>query len=385
MDPLGHWRRSPQARAQQLYVAFSEIASSCLDYCEGSKVLREAAASNGRLNWASTILYYCMIHSARLLVFLPFGDFPTNHAQLAKCFAENGGGGVRTNWLDGFAGQQVGTYRASVTFARISEFWSIADQPEGARRHLVRMGQVLIPARNLRNENNYEALLIAHEYQHPYVTPAFRDLADTMREAASEALKMSVEWFRAYLLVRVGATAGGSLEEAQFVSRYVRTRVEQPIQSWYGTDIADETADLLRPLSVPSGAANDTAVERMERDVDFAVFHPKAGLMTDFERKVGEFRATVQYPRVYQERKRRLEAEERRRLEAQKRKTEKATHDIFNAIRRSDVAAVNGLIAKGADVHATDQEGRTPLMRAEERGNERIVQILRDAAKDKRE
>jgi hypothetical protein len=204
-----------------------------------------------------------------------------------------------------------------------------------------------------------------------------------MREAASETLKMSVEWFRAYLLDRVGATAGGSLEEAQFVGRYVRTRLEQTIKSWYGADIANETADLLRPLSAATGTANEIAMERMERDVDFAVFNSKAGLITDFDLKVREFRATVQYPRVNQERNRRLEAEGHRRLEAQKRKTEKATHDIFNAIRRSDVAAVKALIAKGADVNVTDQEGKTPLKRAEEKGNDQIIQILGEAPKKK--
>ena len=384
LDPLDYWREIPERRAQQLYVAFSEFASSCLDYCEGCKVLREAVASDGRLNWASTILYYALVHSARLLVFLAFGDFPTNHKQLANCF-EDGGGDVRTNWLDGFAHPPRGPYRASVTFTRLCDFWSIAGQPEAVTRSLARMGRVLSSARELRNENNYEALLIAHEFRHAYVTPVFRDLADTMQEAAFESLRISLEWFKAYLLGRQGTDSICSREEIELVDRYLRTRIEQPIQQWYGAHFANEIANSLSLLSASAGTVNDFAVEQMEHDIDFAVFNPKAALMRDFTRKVEEFGATIRYPRVDHERTLRLDEEKIRRLEAQKRRAKKATHDIINAIRRSDASAVNALIARGADLRATDEEGRTPMMHAEVKGDERIVKILREASTNKGE
>ena len=53
--------------------------------------------------------------------------------------------------------------------------------------------------------------------------------------------------------------------------------------------------------------------------------------------------------------------------------------ELLNAIRKSDVASVKSLLAKGVNVNATYRYDRTPLSFACDRGNTEIVKLLLDA------
>src|SRR5690242_1443895 len=51
---------------------------------------------------------------------------------------------------------------------------------------------------------------------------------------------------------------------------------------------------------------------------------------------------------------------------------------LLAAVRKSDVAGVRALLAKGADVNAKSPYGATPLFFACDRGNLEIVKLLLD-------
>ncbi len=77
------------------------------------------------------------------------------------------------------------------------------------------------------------------------------------------------------------------------------------------------------------------------------------------------------------ERKReRLEAELERKKSARERKAKEATRNLFGAIRRNDIQAVKGLLAKGADINAKDSEGVGILEHARMKGNVKILELL---------
>jgi hypothetical protein len=57
----------------------------------------------------------------------------------------------------------------------------------------------------------------------------------------------------------------------------------------------------------------------------------------------------------------------------------KKTRALANAIRRGDVAAVEALLAKGANPRAVDSEGRTMRAMADAKGDRRILELLRRA------
>lgn len=62
--------------------------------------------------------------------------------------------------------------------------------------------------------------------------------------------------------------------------------------------------------------------------------------------------------------------------EAVKRKTEKATQDIFKAVRRKDVNAIISLRIKGADLNFKNESGFTVLEYAKQIGDEKIINAL---------
>jgi hypothetical protein len=81
-----------------------------------------------------------------------------------------------------------------------------------------------------------------------------------------------------------------------------------------------------------------------------------------------------------------VEAEEERQHIAKESKraheAEKATQNLFNAVRRSDEKAVEALLNKGANIKGTGNEGTTVLDLAEAQGNQRIIELLKNVPAD---
>jgi len=282
-----YWRQSAEHSSQRLYVAFCELASAALDYSEGVS----NRPNNERSNWASTALYYSIVHSARLLVFLPLGDFPTAHNKLSDCFRRDGERYARTDWLNAFLRVATPRVAGDLLLSRFStevipptlyEYWEQMVETEPAESFLEWLASLLVQAKALRNENNYEALLIAHEFHHPVMTDLFTQFTTGMREAASRTLGKTAQWFDQYLRTDSDLPTGAR----RFICGYVDSRIIFPVSAWYGDRVAQELRNLLAPLRDDPLACDLRDAEEITRAVDFAIFDPKAGLMKDFRGKV---------------------------------------------------------------------------------------------------
>ena len=71
-------------------------------------------------------------------------------------------------------------------------------------------------------------------------------------------------------------------------------------------------------------------------------------------------------------------AEEERHTSAAERKAEKATHDIFSAIRRKDTKAVQALLLRGARLDIPNASGITALAYAQTLAHAPILQLLQN-------
>ena len=102
---------------------------------------------------------------------------------------------VGTDWLNKYlkvAGESTEQFSAKVSSAMLLEYWSprlIADR-DTVCKNLAHFGKLLAQARELRRENNYEALLIAHEYRHD-LGESFTSLSASMDKAALFALRFA--------------------------------------------------------------------------------------------------------------------------------------------------------------------------------------------------
>jgi hypothetical protein len=278
-----YWNQNPEQSSQRLYVAFCELASAALDFSEGVRTKFQVQPNDERSNWASTALYYSIVHSARLLVFLPFGDFPTRHDQLARCFQLESTGTIGTNWLNGFLRVSAFGYRRERRHIRhtryltelapphLYKYWHQTINDQSTEIFLEWMGELMEQARSLRNENNYEALLIAHEYDHKFMSDLFTQFTHEMYEGAKRTLGSTATYFDRYLKANNNLPRGASA----FIADYVGKRILNPISRWYGDQVADEIGNLLSPLSVDPSTPYSLEANEIHRAVDFAIFDPE--------------------------------------------------------------------------------------------------------------
>ena len=321
------WSHSDESRSQRFYVALCEFTSALLDYATGTDLLGRKAISPstwrldgtppdmGRLNWASTCLYYSLVHMGRTVVFLPLGDFPRGHNELAGCFVPesddsqtdprvcptcNRPFGRRktkpTDWLCNVTrGLRDRDERITGVHAALPElihFWrglpgNDRDPQEQVENTLQRFGTALRRAKELRNDNNYEALLIAHEYDHEVMTEAFKALATAMKGLADKWLESLGVWFARYLQARTGEQWDCAPEaKIGFAKPFLKDGVLGAIEVWYGPETARAVGDFMRPIAALPEPADRASADKIDRGVNFDMFSPKKSLMQGFEKKV---------------------------------------------------------------------------------------------------
>ena len=183
MKPIDYWQLEANHSDQQFYVAFSILASACSDYAVGAD-LRLGA----KLNWACTALYYSLVHAARLSCFVEAGDFPTGHKELGDLFV-NGRLTVRRSWVE------RRLLPLDHRIEPIDEFCLSGLSPQDRSQ----WGEILTQARKLRDDANYEGLLISNEYSHERVTACFAQLAKTLQMISELQVPKSIQAFKRFV------------------------------------------------------------------------------------------------------------------------------------------------------------------------------------------
>ncbi len=188
-EPNEFWESNDRYRDEKFYTAFCILVSACSDYAAGIKLKRQ-----NNLNWACTVLYYSLVHAARLMCFVQTGDFPRQHNELGDLLSQRrrtvGGGNT---WIGKELQRYVSKYDIEVE--PVTEFRLNGLAPESRKR----WGEILEAAKPLRNDANYEGLLISHEYDHEVVTELFKGLANTFHKACETLLPDAVYLFKDFV------------------------------------------------------------------------------------------------------------------------------------------------------------------------------------------
>lgn len=301
MPALQYWRITRQRLAQRFYIALCLLVASVQDGFLGSRERR-----GGNLNWSATISYYSLVHTGRLLLFLSVGDFPRSHDRL-KRFLEGrsqetaSAGRYPFDWLMRFSRESGAVFARPEDegplgwhlFPIVSEYLYELMGPDAPQR-LERLGQVFVRAKGLRNDANYEALLIAHEQQHR-ITPAFESLADAMSRAAMEtALPLAREAFAAFLARDPDMRADEEQYRA-FLDDHVGRFLEPDLRSKLAPD--EELPGVLQAYLEPF-RAGEGGVEHAElsHNISEGIFEGKGSLMRGFEEDIATFDELVRQP-----------------------------------------------------------------------------------------
>jgi len=183
MKPNEYWEQNSAYRDQQFYAAFCILASACSDYAVGAEL-----RFRNKLNWACIVLYYSLVHAARLTCFVETGDFPTKHKELGDLFSQ-GSLRVSSSWVK----SRLQPHDNHVE--PITEFRLVGLSGENR----IQLGQILTEARKLRSDVNYEGLLISNEYSHEKVTECFERLAKILNIASEQQIPKMVEVFKNFV------------------------------------------------------------------------------------------------------------------------------------------------------------------------------------------
>lgn len=196
MIPEDFWNQDDRHRDQKFYVGFCMLESALGDYA----IARDLHCHN-KLNWASTTYYYSLVHALRLVCFIPLGDLPMGHTDLAKLYKDGAfcSEKRRERWLPRFRKDIV--FENQILFNRdcIARYYVSEQNYPTLNNKLERWGKILDKARECRNDSNYEGLIIAHEHIHQVVTDDFNRLAIIFLKTCEEILPEIILLFKKFI------------------------------------------------------------------------------------------------------------------------------------------------------------------------------------------
>lgn len=303
------WRESDDRVKQFWYVSFCLMMSSIQDRLTGL-ALRES----GNLNWATTAFYYSAVHSGRLVCFVCSGDYPTSHAVLASLFAKSiapkkqkrkhtshfdwldtfraylaapdGGEGAATKSDSGSADNQAQDGRPFID--------AIYETMPNLREALDRFSPLLVKFKNLRNDCNYEALLVANEKNHFKATDTFEKLVTSADAASRLACNVAVDAYNLNLrsaeCLRPNRDGFHTSHNMFLQSRFVPSLGEKFQQSIIATRELHRIAGDLDWPGTPSGINVDDFLE----PIIYNIFGEKQGLMLRWRQDVDLLRGTLE-------------------------------------------------------------------------------------------
>lgn len=297
---VAYWR--PDRQPQRFYIAFCLLVSSIQDSLLGFK---ERSSQN--LNWATTCSYYSLVHAGRLLTFLALGDFPTSHASLRNLMSSSTDTASRRayrtpdgypfDWLREFSGPAGRNLERPAAATPPAGFPDLRDSivqyltQIGVDQAVVRLdefGRILSAAGPLRSDSNYEALLIAHEYEHTVVSSAFESLAKYMGNAAESELPFVVDTFNSFVQSDPDLATDRAAYYG-FLRKYLNHRLIPSVRrKLHGfPDIEAKLTEITSRIHTPAGEARYDHLEHM---VSMDIFSDKARLMTRFQNRIKQLR-----------------------------------------------------------------------------------------------
>jgi hypothetical protein len=294
-----YWAQNPERIAQKFYVTLCLYISAVSDFGVGLDL-----KDDGKLNWSTTASYYSIVHSARMIIFAAIGDYPQSHADISRLFAGRSQRGVQPNWLENFKrnfSQGINGQQVKFTLDELSRYYREVLSLENSNEIFLSIGNILKNAKDLRNDSNYEALLIAHEYHHVKVTRCFEDLSRSISEGAELCLRYATKCLQSY--VEKDETLQDNRHAFKyFIERYVEDRVYSPIRDRIRKPfILERVKECVKPLEkIFSGQQYKPEFQEvvkqyslLKNQVSMEMFGEKTDLMGGFERKINDLKRNI--------------------------------------------------------------------------------------------
>lgn len=295
-----YWEHNTEHEDQYFYVGFALLASSIHNYAVGRDL-----DLVGKRDWSATAYYYSMVHSGRLAVFLAYGDYPKGHELLARAFEnETSIRKKRDSWFANFVQGEAPCARETFSRSELVTWYSRNGMGcTETDRILAYWARALKQCKALREDSNYEPLLIAHKHNHQEVTDAFDQLCRSLREIAERVLTDAVRFFEAVIhnsprqqhwlayLNHDSKPVGSGLrilDHEGFL--YIEDSLSRMSQD---ENSVQDAMRLLSPLRFPE-AENPTLADEVNRNILLGVFGGKKDQMEQFKKHIKQLIALAE-------------------------------------------------------------------------------------------
>lgn len=292
------WCESDERQAQKLYVALCLYISAASDFAVGIDL-----KNHSKLNWSTTASYYSIFHSARLIIFLAVGDYPqkNGHQDIKDVFTGIDNANLFSgNWLKksarnaGFQSSREDEF----TLAQLCSYYKDCLQFPNSDRLFPTIGKILKNAKTLRNNSNYDTLLMAHEWHHKQVEDDFIKLSNSMSDGAKLCLKISTQCFKSY--ISYASEIDLRREETKYlVKHYIDGRlypsISQRIEDQSILNTVKECTRELYDLQYDMENIKDSnkKLDEFEKSFFRDNFGEKDELMTEFKGKVNDLEQKI--------------------------------------------------------------------------------------------
>ena len=295
-----YWCTSPNKKAQKFYTTLCLYISAVLDFSVGHDL-----KDSYKLNWSTTASYYSMVHSARMIVFAAIGDYPKDHKPLVEQLF--GGkatkNGIRCDFLEKPTNDKDNLKKTDrIKLDELAQHYSENLYLPKSKELFDKMGQIMNNARQLRNDSNYESLLIAHEYNHETVTKCFESLSEEASKGATFCIKVATECFKQYIENDEYLPEDRAVIK-YFVKKYMRERVYYPVKYRTRRSVLKIVQECIETLERSHSnesmeVTSDIKIRyaQLEEEVARDKFSNKQRLMSSFEEKIDKLRQSIRSP-----------------------------------------------------------------------------------------
>lgn len=283
-----YWNQSPQRKIQKFYIAFCLLNSAIFDYSVGLDLKEQS-----KLNWSASCFYYSMVHCARLLVYIPLGNFPTGHKKIINFLNIPGNPREikqRFDWLNTFLsnGERDNIYLSEeYSQAHFYNYYTVNYKDINFETKLPITYNIINKAKLLREDSNYEALLIAHEKFHPKLEDLFLELSIVISNKSELVLNFAIDVFKKCVGLENYGVATNELKF--FINSYINEKLEKRIKSRIlANNIINKIDELLNNLKFDNISVlyNNILDYEFENAFSMEQFSEKSKLFNKFEEKI---------------------------------------------------------------------------------------------------
>lgn len=279
-----YWQESNKRISQHWYISFCLMMSALQDYLTGLFLYEK-----DNLNWATTCFYYSMVHAGRLVSFCITGTYPTQHLHLRKLYDNQS---VSLNWLNQFIKNRTIQDTTVNDFLQgASEFLETLGDSDQTSKKLKTFSEQLCSLGELRNDVNYESLIIAHEKYHNLVTEVFWDLSDAALQVSLNATSLAILTYKTYILK---SSLLNDRREAfkcisnEYVSQRLKKYTQEKIKD--SSECKKDLSKFCVDLKFEIDAKKDSKqASEIKKQISMTAFEPKMLRMSQFSEKVRKF------------------------------------------------------------------------------------------------